>query len=242
MAFVLFFGAVTTAVLADDLLGEFFEGSSTDFIKSRVYIGAFGISSTIDQWGDFNGTIIASHNSGTETELDLIPAIDRKFGWGALIGYRRGPWAVEMSYWRSDHTATFNNGVTLTTPASLQSLNFDFKRYFFTQAPTQPFFQFGFSLPWLWVRQASSLVPSNLVDDETISGIGFNLGAGLEIYLDNNFSIMGGVIQRWTGFNQINGAAKIPENTLYDDGNPSDIGSLEGDGLNFYAGMTFGVE
>jgi len=237
-------------VWSDDEVDSVTGAKSSDFIKTRLYIGGVGISSTIDQWGDFNGTNGFVHSSGVSTnaELDLIPSITRQFGWGALAGYREGPWAAEISFWRSDHTASYiSGGVTSTTPASLQAINIDFKRYLFTQLPTQPFISVGLSFPWLWVRNFSYILdPSQTTilqtNDETISGLGFNLGAGLEIYLDNDFSLIGGAYQRWTGFNQINGAIKIGENNLYWDGNPSDTGSIEGDGLNFYVGATFGIE
>lgn len=233
------------------------EKGSSDFIKSRTYIGVLGISSTLDQWGNFNGTDSGYYEPATIAaggvslvEQDLIPAINRNFGFGVLVGHREGPWACEVSFWRSDHTATYTGGgpTTITTPASLQSIDINFKRYFFTQLPTQPFINIGFAFPWLWVRQASyayevgNLSSPVFVDDETFSGIGFNLGAGLEIYLDNGFSIFGGVFQRWTGFNQVNGAFKLSENQIYFDQNPADVGGLEGDGLNFYVGTSFGME
>ncbi len=239
---------------SDDNVGEFFGAQPNDFIKSRSYIGVLGTSADIDQWGDFNGTnSFTSASSGVSTypEVDFIPAITRSYGWGALVGQREGPWALEVSFWRNDTTASYySGGATITDSASLQAINFDIKRYFFTQLPTQPFVSMGFSLPWLWVRNFSYLVDENTVpptlvglpSDETISGIGFNLGAGLEIYLDNNFSVLGGAYQRWGSFNQINGAAKIPFNNMYFDNNPSDVGALEGNGLNLYVGMTFGYE
>ncbi len=249
----------------DDSVGAFFGAKPTDFIKSRSYIGVLGTSSTIDQWGDFNGTTGVIYGpvsfSGppageTNPEIDLIPSITRTYGWGVLLGQREGPWAMEISFWRSDHTASFSSGgATLTTPSSLSAINFDFKRYLFTQLPTQPFVSLGFSFPWLWVRQFSYIYDPTLTtilstNDETISGIGFNLGVGLEIYVDNNFSLVGGAYQRWTGFNQINGAEKIGSGGIYFDGDPSNttpsgsnnVGALEGDGLNLYVGTTFGFE
>lgn len=252
---------------SDDSVGEFFGAKTNDFVKSRSYVGFMGTSSTIDQWGDFNGTnslqsssAATVNSSGTtitpNPEVDFIPSITRKYGWGVLLGQREGPWAVEVSFWRNDTTGSyFSGGATVTTPASLQAINFDLKRYLFTELPTQPFISMGFSLPWLWVHNFSYILdyqqPPNpttgqynviSVNDETISGIGFNLGAGLEIYLDNNFSLIGGAYQRWTTFNQISGAEKIPFDNMYFDNNPNDVGSLEGDGLNLYVGTTFGFE
>jgi hypothetical protein len=254
LVLALFIGLFTSKVWAQD------DDNNADYIKSRTYIGVLGTSSTIDQWGDFNGqetlTMGATQVQTTpvtiysDEEQTIIPSIGRNFGFGALLGHREGPWAAEISFWRSDHTASWTGGgsVTFTTPASLQSVNIDFKRYFFTELPTQPFILMGMSFPWLWVRQASTLIDINsgtpvavMSNDATMSGLGLNLGAGLEIYVGDGFSILGGVEQRWTGFNQTNGAAKIGNNSIYFDGNPKDVGSLEGDGLNLYVGTTIGI-
>jgi hypothetical protein len=232
---------------------------SPDFIKSRTYIGVMGTSSTIDQWGDFNGTLAAYYEpatvesgGATDVEQDILPSVQRNYGFGVLLGHREGPWACEFSFWRSDHTATYTGGgVTFNTPASLQSLDINLKRYFFTESPIQPFVNLGVAFPWLWVRQGSTIFqpgtnnqnlgPAVYSDDETFSGIGFDLGAGLEIYLDNGFSLFGGVFQRWTGFNQTSGAYKQNETALDIAGSPAN-GSLEGDGLNLYVGTSFGIE
>jgi hypothetical protein len=64
----------------------------------------------------------------------------------------------------------------------------------------------------------------------------------MELYLDNGFSLIGGLYQRWTEFDQINGASKVPLNQMYFDGNPSDVGALSGNGLQFYIGGTVGVD
>lgn len=250
-----FLGAVGSPVLAEDGFGD----KSDDLIKSRTYIGGLGISSNIDQWGDFNGvnylqfgptTISAGSTQVSNPEIDFIPAITRNFGWGAMAGHREGPWAAEISFWRSEHNAVYytsGGSVTISDPASLQSVNLDVKRYFLTQIPTQPFLSVGFSLPWLWVRQGSYLYDPTLTtplanNDLTISGIGLNLAVGMEIYLGDQFSLVGGAGRRWAGFDQVNGATKIPLNQIYFNGNPANVSSLAGDGYNFYIGTTVGFE
>jgi len=229
---------------------------STDFIKSRTYIGVGGISSVIDSSNDFNGTqsvsfapVSYTNSNGvtgvTDSEVDLVPSINRNFGFNIMAGHREGPWAAELTYWRSDHTATFT-GVTptFTTSATLQSFDFNLKRYFLTQLPTQPFITVGMCFPWLWVSNGSNLVDANNnvagINDETISGFGFDLGVGMEIYLDDHFSLVGGACQRWTEYAQINGAEKVENASLTEDGNSSDVSSLEGNGLNFYVDTTIG--
>lgn len=237
------------AVWADeDMDADYPDSHKNDFIHERTYIGVIGISADIDQWGDFNGTSFLTFNAGSTVatpEEDIVPSITRQFGWGVLLGHREGPWACELSFMRSDHTATFISAgpTTITNPASLQAFNIDFKRYFFTQLPTQPFINLGVSFPWLWVHQGSFLLSSPpTTNDETISGIGLNVGAGMELYLDNNFSILGGLYQRWSEFDQVNGASKVPLDQMTFDGNSSDVGALSGNGLNIYVGGTVGIE
>jgi hypothetical protein len=260
LVLVFMMGFVKAAWAEEETLDSFSGAKQSDFIKERSYIGVIGTSADIDQYGDFIGTNYFTYPGATtisngttittNPEVDLIPSITREFGWGVLVGHREGPWAAEVSFWRSDHTASFiyAGPVTTTNPASLQAINIDFKRYFFTEFPTQPFISLGISFPWLYVQNSSYLTnnatPPNIIrtSSETISGIGLNLGAGMEIYLDNGFSIFGGLYERWTEFDQINGAADIPGNDLYWDGNPSDRGSIAGNGLNLYVGGTVGVE
>ena len=246
MSLMFFIGLATAAFAQQDEE----ETGKRDIIKNRTYIGIVGTSATIDQWGDFQGLFSFHSISGASPfiEQDTVPSITRNFGWGVILGHREGPWAAEMSFSQSEHTAVYTGGtaVTITHPASLNSIDFDFKRYFFTASPAQPFVSLGMSFPWLWIRQGSYLLDSsgNTLEtaDETISGIGLNLGAGIEIYLNQDISLLGGAFQRWTGFDQINGVAKIPFNQMYFDGNPADIGAIEGDGLHLYAGATFGFQ
>lgn len=260
LALFISIGAVTIAWADDDNSEDFPGYQANDFIKTRTYIGVVGTSANIDQNGDFNGVnnfefmpvttvSISGVTSVNNPEFDYIPSITRQFGYGVLVGRRQGPWAAEVSFWCSNHTATFYYAgpVTQTYPASLQAINIDIKRYLFTEFPTQPFLSIGVSFPWLWVKNISVVEDYQTAqvvgqDDETISGVGLNLGAGVEIYLGNNFSLVGGLYERITEFTQINGAAKVPENSLLFDGTPTNIGALSGNGLQIYVGTTFGLK
>ncbi len=217
--------------------------STKDFIKSRSYIGGFFDSMTINQNFPFDGTLSFTFPAAAN-ETDLVPSINRQFGFGGLVGHREGAYAVELSYWRSDdHSATWTGGspTVYTSTSSYQSINIDFKRYLFTELPAQPFFSLGVGFPWIVTENASAVAYSNgstVFSQSTLSGIGINLGIGLEIYLGNDFSIMGGAIQRFNGFNQINGVTGQPGNALTLTGSTAQATNLEGDGLDFYVGGT----
>jgi len=128
----------------------------------------------------------------------------------------------------------------------LQSIDIDFKRYLLTQLPTQPFISIGLSFPWLWVSDGSNVLDNsnNLIgiNDETISGMGYKLGVGMEIYLDDHFSLIGMAQERWTEFNQVNGAFKVAENSFTFNGNSANVGSFAGNGLNFFVGTSIGFQ
>lgn len=230
-----FLGGFSSVSWADD--------DTADYIKSRTYVGGLGIYTNIDGGGFFNGASAFQFNGNVE--VDLIPAIDRNFGFGVLVGHREGPYAGEVSFWRTDHNGTWGpfppvfptvaNGVVC-----YQSFNIDFKRYLFTHLPSQPFFSVGVSFPWLVARQASgeNSTGAYRFADMSISGVGVNLAAGMEFYVGNDYSFVGGVQHRWAGFSQITGALKQNFTTQL---NGADI-NLDGNGLNFFAGATIGFE
>jgi hypothetical protein len=215
-----------------------------DFIHERTYIGGFATYAGIDNGGDFNGTLAGTYGSAAPFEADLIPTISQNVGFAVLLGRREGPWAAEVSYWNSNHSATFNNGnITYQGTATYQSINLDFKRYIFTQFPTQPFISMGISFPWLVVNDGSLYGPlpapypanSFFQSNATYTGIGFNLGAGLEIYLGQNFSIVGSLTERWAGYGDILGYNRVHEVPQI---NGTDV-TLQSSGLNFEVGGTF---
>jgi len=271
---ILCFGATFKAWADDDEIETYGLPESHDFIQHRSYIGFFGTSADIDSNNDFNGsgafiTAPVSLTGGgfTSEELDFIPSINRNFGFGGMAGHREGPWAIELSYWYSNHTGSINtfdalgNPTTVTTSAVYSTINLDLKRYFFTTLPIQPFIDLGVNFAFLSSQNTSELFAYDSVNQQfeyqssgsqTDTGYGLNLGIGAELYLGDGFSLVGGAIQRFTTFQQINGASKV--NLTPDPGDlPEPVsgatatsgtnqGSLEGNGLNFYLGMTVGID
>jgi len=257
---ILFLGASFKA-WADDEIETYGQPESHDFIQHRTYIGIFGTSANIDNLNDFNGnevfvTAPVSLTSGgfSQVEQDFVPTINRNFGFGGMVGHREGPWAIELSYWYSNHTASVYTAgpTTFTTSAVYTTINIDLKRYFFTTLPIQPFIDLGLNFAYLSSHNTSELFAYDSSDqlfdyylwsgDQTESGYGLNLGVGGELYLGDGFSLVAGAIQRFTSFQETNGVGKIPHTpTPLDD--PNNLtGALEGNGINFYVGMTVGID
>lgn len=219
-----------------------------DYLHSRTYIGLVGTSVSVDNGGEFSG--LNYSRSNTPYEIDLIPTLAQNFGYGVLLGHREEAWAVEASYWQSNHTATFGPGtvgsiagssVTFTQQfqdtAVYNSVNIDFKRYFLTEGQTQPFLSLGVSFPWIVVNNAASN-GSGSVEPLTLAGLGFNLGVGVEYYLSPNLSFFGGAYKRWASFDEFKGlSSQYGQISLY-----GTTTSDEGSGFNFAVGTTLGFE
>ena len=218
------------------------DGNPADYIKQRTYIGAIGTSSTINAGSNevlgFNGNYEVVTASGP-FEVDLLPTVSRNFGYGGLVGHREGSYAVEVSYWKSFHDSTWSGGgpVFFNSTAIYQAFNVDLKRYLFPQLPTQPYFSLGLSFPWLIFKQGSA-DQFGRTGDVSYGGLGLNLGIGLEIYIGQDFSVMGGAIQRFSGFNSVSGIYQQHDQGIEWNGS-TDL-NIEGDGLNFMVGATFG--
>jgi hypothetical protein len=240
---------VFSAVLCTVRAGSILSPGPDDLIKSRTYLGCFGTSSTVDGGGNeelsFNGLSGIVNRPGDPLELTLVPTVSRNFGFGVLVGHREGAYAAEVSYWRSCHDSTWAGimppipPITFYGTSLYQSFNLDLKRYLFTQFPTQPFINLGISFPWL-IFQKASCDESGRTGDASYGGVGCNLGAGLEIYLGDHFSIMGAAIQRFTGFNSVSGIYQQQGQAIQWQ-NYSNL-TIEGDGFNFMLGATVGFE
>ncbi len=234
---VLLASSLSTMVWAD--------GNPSDYLHTRTYFGFVGTSVSVDNTGLFSGSRYSVAQSPAY-DLSLIPSLSTGTGWGLFIGHREEAYALEVSFWQSSHTATINGGVagsSQQTPVTIasavgtalyNSINVDFKRYFLTDLPVQPFLDLGVSFPWVDISNADIDGAGNLYT-LTLSGLAVNVGIGVEYYLIPEFSIVAGAYQRWGSFDEFKGS-QIEYNTL------NSTGSNEASGLNFTFGATLGVE
>ncbi len=235
--------------------GPLFADNPNDLVHSRTYIGVVGTSISVSNSGEFSGT----HYARTDTpayEVFLLPSLQQNFGYGFLLGHREDAYAVEVSYWASNHTALFgptavnsNNYPALVNlpqyqdTATYQSINVDFKRYFFTEQNIQPFVNLGVGFPWITVNNAdmnSSPIPGAMgsIGSVTLSGLAFDLGLGVEYYFDEHFAVQIGAIDRFASFDQFKGFTGQYNSLAQYTPSSSDDGS----GLLFSIGTSIGFE
>jgi len=234
LMFLMLFSGSFSVVSAHDEKDSFtskddMSATSNELIQSRNYVGGFLSYMTITNGGDIDGNVFGI--SLSPYELDLVPGINSNFGFGAFLGRREGDFALEAGYSQSQHSAYWGVGTPFssTGTASYQSVDINFKRYLFTEQQMQPFILAGLALPWVTYPLASTDGLGNF-SSFCISGVGFNLGGGVEFYFDDSFSIFGTVFQRWNKFDTSVGYRDIDWAL-----------SLEGDGVNVTSGATMSL-
>lgn len=230
--------------------GALLADNPNDYIHTRTYVGVIGTSVSVSNSGLFSG-----ENYGRADfpayEVYLLPSLQQNFGYGFLLGHREDAYAVELSYWASNHTALFGPA-TLNFPqnpppstgisqyegsATYQSINVDFKRYFFTEQNIQPFVNFGVGFPWINIANADMDAYGD-VNSVTLAGLAFDFGLGLDYYLDPHFALQFTVIQRFASFSQFSGVTQ-----QYNVVNQSPgATSQDGSGLLFSLGTSVGFE
>jgi hypothetical protein len=181
----------------------------------------------------------------------LLPSLQQNFGYGFLFGHREQAYAVELSYWSSNHTAVFGP-TTLNFPpgtassvnlsqfqdsATYQSINVDFKRYFFTEQNLQPFLVLGVGFPWITLSNADMDAYGD-INSVTLAGLAFDMGLGVEYYFDEHFALQLSAIQRWANFTEYKGITGQYNSIFQYTPSSSDDGS----GLLFSVGTSIGFE
>lgn len=113
------------------------------------YIGIIGQNVNAGGRGFDGETILVG-----SVDIILVPEIENGYGWGLVFGNKTGNGATEIAYMRSEHDVTW---LGFKGDATLQHVDINWKRYFRTEKPVQPYLQFGW-LPcsWLVVKDASA--------------------------------------------------------------------------------------
>jgi hypothetical protein len=239
---------LTLAMVFLSFVGRTWADGPNDYLHSRTYIGILGTSVSVGNQGEFTG-LNYSRVDTPSYEITLIPSLAQNFGYGVLVGHREESYALELSYWESQHIATFGQGTIKSNDGSAliggsyqetavyRSVNVDFKKYFLTNIELQPFLDLGVSFPWIDIPYADTDGQGRFYQ-ATLAGLGFDLGIGVEYYLSPTLSLVGGAYQRWASFDEFKGFnTQFAQLMQY--GNPT---SDEGSGLIFSVGTTLGFE
>src|SRR5258708_22098216 len=129
MLSILFGGFVSIAQAQE------WDNTGKDLVQSRNYVGTFFSYMNINNWGDINGTEVNWNPASSSYEFSLIPGVNDGLGFGGLIGHREGAYALEASYWQSQHSAYWAAGTAFAGAgsATYQSIDANFKGYLFTE-------------------------------------------------------------------------------------------------------------
>jgi len=165
--------------------------------KKGFYLGLGAAYNTIQ--GDFNGTSALQGGS----EIIILPAIDNAVGVDLTVGIGiTDAWAVELNWLGSDHTGTWAG---LQGNVSFFSFSVNGKYNFQSSTTVQPYLLFGVSGNALQIYNGAQNTFTGQVGDATLSGTGFNLGAGVDHYLSPRLSLNLGVLYRYIAYNQADG-------------------------------------
>ncbi len=162
-------------------------------------------------------------SNGYETEFDSIPALDPGNGLSLTLGMEFHGCALELGLTASSHDGVDSLGGPMDARYGIFDMNF--KKFIGPSQHFKPYILVGLCLTSLEVEYGSV---NNYYGsgDATFSGVGLNLGYGLELKF-SNVAFKGEVIYRTTEFTDISGVDASGTLPSYVDGN----------GLCFNVGM-----
>ncbi|MBN2019632.1 MAG: porin family protein [Sedimentisphaerales bacterium] len=185
---------VVSSVQAED------QTSDSGFtVKQGFYIGAMYVNNSMS--GDFDDTVF--YTSGSK--VYDVPDVDNGTGFGIVLGARGKDGAFELSYQRTNHDTSSSFVDIGDSEATYNIIDLNFKFDVFARDRLRPYLLIGFGFPWLTIEDSMYDDDDGSYDDETFTGISFNLGAGLAYYLDPQWAITGGIIYRWNRFSSVEG-------------------------------------
>ncbi len=183
--------------------------------KKGFYMGLGAAYNTVQ--GDFKGTSALQGGS----EIIILPDVDNAVGVDLSVGYGiTDAWAIELNWIGSDHTGTWAG---LKGDVSFFSFSVNGKYNFQSSTTVQPYLLFGISGNALQIYNGAQNIYTGQVGDATLSGAGFNLGAGVDHYLTSHLSLNLGVLYRFVDYDQAEG---IDTNGSIDD-------TVNGNGYSF---------
>lgn len=204
---------LSASLLATILLFEL-----TSFVEARpdFYVGVSQVYNSFD-------TEMAIYKTDDYVETEYAPALDPGHGFSLGFGMEFQSCALEFDISATHHDGTVSGGSS--ADADLGIFDVNFKKFIGPSRHFKPYFLVGLCLTSLEVEDGSYDVYDGW-GDATFTGVGLNLGYGLELKF-TNVAFKGEVIYRATEFTNVSGVNASGSLSEY----------LDGDGLCFNVGM-----
>ena len=141
--------------------------------------------------GDLDGKLNLWH-----FDLDFrIPRLQERISLALGMGYIHASWMWELSYLRSNLTASLEAG---DTPALFQAIQITGRTFLLRESPVKPFISLGISIPWLRIDNGAELHGQRL--KASYIGMEAVIGAGLAVRIGPAVFLHGGAAWRLGGF------------------------------------------
>jgi hypothetical protein len=202
------------------------KGPGFPIFKRGFYAVGYVAAGSVD--GDFDGSTVFTGVAPLDDSI-FLDDIDFGVGFGVGIGYRFDDIGFEINWQRTYHDHSFG-ATDYGSGVEMNTLNFDFRYYFMTDTPLQPFVLLGAAYPWLDIDNGSVDTTTLEVGEANFSGLGFNFGGGVNFYITPQIAITGTAGWRYVFFNEAKGV-NDPRGSLDPD--------VDGSGFFLYAGASF---
>jgi hypothetical protein len=195
--------------------------ASFAYARPEFYLGVS------EAYNSINTTATDIHfTDGYENEYEYVPALDPGNGFSVTFGMEFTTCALELGLTSSHHDGTDSAGL----PADADYTIFDanFKKFIGESDYLKPYLLIGLCVTSLNVNDGSTNTYYNKPDDATFSGVGINLGYGLELKF-SNIALKGEAIYRTVEYTSVSGVDTYDEHLDEDD--------FDGNGLCFNVGV-----
>ena len=172
------------------------------FAKVGGYAGLSFVPNFTLDGETFDGMTIYREVGGDE--IGILPKLDEQPKFKGILGYRGKMAAIEFSYERTSHDATFFDA---TGDATFQSVDLNGRFFALTKQRFQPYFLVGGGIPWLTVKDGSFLAddPEAGFGDGSWKGYALNTEVGVTVYPHPQVGIVVGYEHRWIWFDRATG-------------------------------------
>jgi hypothetical protein len=150
---------------------------------------------------DFKGD---TYYSAMDGSLYFVPNIDSGSAFGIALSIRKKWYDNECSYTRASYDWGWG-GVPDWGKVTRHTANVNIKVFPLAAAAIQPFALAGCFWNWLTVEDGKYDGQSESMENESMNGLGFNFGGGVEYYVGRVMRISGGFTWHKTFYNTISG-------------------------------------